>query len=262
MQIVSCCMFPPLIGITAGNDPKLSGCYVLRWDYIRCIERAGGVPIVLAPSGHALHSSLVDRLDGLVLTGGLDIEPGAYGETPHPTVTKTSKERDEFEFLLVEGALLRDLPVLAICRGQQVLNVVRGGTLLQDIPTQTPSPLSHDDPERPRHAMAHPVSIVPCTTLHRVLCSDQVDVNSFHHQAVDRLGDGLIITARSGDGIVEGIEVAGAPFAVGVQWHPEAFWNHGGAFAPLFDALIDAARRHRGAVWAPTGVASVSSRRD
>ncbi len=237
-------MYPPLIGITAGNHPRISGSYVVRWDYVRSVERAGGVPIVLAPSGAALHPSLVDRLDGLLLTGGLDIDPSAYGEAPHPSLSHTSKERDEFEFLLIEGALRRGLPLLGICRGLQSLNVALGGSLLQDIPSLVGVQVSHDDPERPRHDIAHAVTVQAGTRLHEILGAERVDVNSFHHQAPKRLADGLIVTATADDGVIEGVERPGAAFVLGVQWHPEAFWNHGANFAPLFAAFVGAACGH------------------
>src|SRR5512143_3232478 len=126
---------PSLIGITAGNDPAHPDHYLVRWDYIRSVEFAGGVPVVLAPSGAALHPALLTRLDGLVLTGGLDVSPAFYGEAMHPAETTASGERDEFELKLVREALALDLPLLAICRGLQVLNVALGGTLVQDLPS-------------------------------------------------------------------------------------------------------------------------------
>jgi putative glutamine amidotransferase len=234
-------MEPPLIGITAGNDPRAPQSYVLRWDYMRSIEQAGGVPLVLAPSGAALHSSLVERLDGLVLTGGMDIDPACYGETPHETVSRVSKERDEFEFLLTLGALRRNLPILGLCRGLQVLNVVLGGSLIQDIPSMVGPDVSHNDPERPRHVVAHEVVVHPGTRLYAILQKEQIEVNSFHHQCVNRPGEGLVLSASAADGVVEGIELPSALFVLGVQWHPEAFWKYGAAFAPLFRAFVKAA---------------------
>lgn len=236
-------MEPPLIGITAGNDPRSPGMYAVRWDYIRSIERAGGVPLVLAPSGAALHSKLVDRLDGLVLTGGLDIDPAAYNEAPHPSVIRTSPERDEFEFLLVRGALHRELPILGICRGQQILNVALGGNLVQDIPTMVGPEVLHNHPHKLRHEIFHEVLLKPGTRLHEILGSDRVAVNSIHHQAVKNPGEGVVPIGWADDGVIEAIEVPALPFVMGVQWHPEAFWDHGAAFAPLFSAFIDEARQ-------------------
>ena len=161
---------PPLIGITAGKHPEQTEHYVVRWDYVRCIELAGGVPVVLAPSGPALHSALLSRLDGLVVTGGVDIAPSLYGEEAHPTVNRTSPERDEFESALLRDSLRRDVPILGICRGHQMLNVVRGGTLLQDIPSMVEPHESHDDRERPRAGLAHRVRI----EIGRASCRERV----------------------------------------------------------------------------------------
>ena len=231
---------PPLIGITAGNDPSHPDLYVLRWDYVRSVELTGGVPVVLAPAGAALHPALLTRLDGLVLTGGLDVSPAFYGASPHPALTPAIAERDEFELKLVREALVAALPLLAICRGQQLLNVALGGTLIQDLPSLVGTAVSHDDLARPRIAIAHRVVVAPGSTLRSLLGTDEVEVNSFHHQAVGALGHGLVATAFAPDGVVEGVELPSARFVVGVQWHPEAFWKDG-RFASLFRALVRAA---------------------
>lgn len=235
-------MEPPLIGITAGNDPRAPGSYVVRWDYIRSIESAGGVPLVLAPSAATLHSTLVNRLDGLLLTGGLDIDPSAYGEEPHPTSTRTSKERDQFEFLLTRGALSRGLPFLGICRGLQVLNVVMGGSLIQDIPSIVGHKVLHNHPHKQRHEIFHEVVLDKDSQLYRILRMERIPVNSMHHQGINRLAEGLIATAWADDGVIEGVEMPRLPFFLGVQWHPEAFWDHGAPFAPLFEAFVQQAR--------------------
>ena len=238
-------MEPPLIGITAGNHPKVPGLYVLRWDYIRSIESAGGVPIVLAPSGAALHSSLIDRLDGLLLTGGMDLDPAMYGETPHPATQRVSKERDEFETILIRGALLRQVPILCICRGLQLLNVVLGGSLIQDIPSCTESTILHDDSNRQRHEIAHDVTLLPGTRLHRILNRTRIPVNSFHHQSAKQLAADVIQTACADDEIIEGIELPDHRFCIGVQWHPEAFWKQPEIFGALFHSFVDEAAAYR-----------------
>ncbi len=233
---------PALIGITAGNNPESEEYYVLRWDYLRSVEFAGGIPVVLAPSGPALHPSFIDRLDGLVVTGGVDVDPKIYGAPRHPAVKLTNTDRDAFELILVHEALERRIPVLGICRGMQVLNVALGGTLIQDIPTVLHTSINHIDMDRPRASIAHPVFIVPHTRLHRILNHEQVQVNSFHHQAVNELGTGLIPNAYSPDGIIEGIEYTGDQFVMGVQWHPEAFWIESKKyFGPLFREFVQAA---------------------
>ncbi len=243
---------PPLIGITAGNDPREPGFYAVRPDYLRSVELAGGIPVILAPSGPALHPAFLDRLDGVVLTGGVDLAPGLYGEEPHPAVDRTNVERDEFEWKLLDEAFQREVPLLGICRGAQMINVARGGTLVQDIPTSVGRDVSHDDRQRPRDVLAHTVRLAQGSALRRTLGGEQVEVNSFHHQAVDRLGEGLVATAWASDGVVEGIELPGDTFVLGVQWHPEAFWKTE-LFGALFRAHVEAAAafRHGGDVWWP-----------
>jgi len=234
---------PPLIGITAGNDPNNELYYILRWDYVRSVEAAGGLPVILAPGGAAQHPGLLERLHGIILSGGLDIDPSRYGEDRHPTVTRTSLERDEFESTLLKEALERGLPVLAICRGMQMLNVVLGGTLIQDIPSQVGTAICHNDPEKPRNTIAHEVAIAPGSRLHQILPLGRIEVNSFHHQAPKQLGKGLVPVAFSDDGVIEAVELAGSQFVLGVQWHPEAFWAHGAPFAPIFEALVGEVRK-------------------
>ena len=196
---------------------------------------------MLVPGERDGCAALLDRLDGLVVSGGVDIAPGLYGAETHPAVSAVNPERDRFETAILRGALARDLPVLGICRGIQLLNVVRGGTLIQDIPTETGSEVAHDPPGRARDEVAHGVEIEGGTLLADLLGAGRAEVNSFHHQAVSRLGDGLVVSARSADGLVEGVELAGARFTVAVQWHPESFWRDFERFGPLFEGLVRAA---------------------
>jgi putative glutamine amidotransferase len=181
---------------------------------------------------------------GLVLTGGPDILPAIYGEAAHSTYEASEPGRDDYELELVRRATAADLPVLAICRGLQVLNVARGGTLVQDIPTQVAAPVVHEV-ETPRVAIVHPVWLVPESRLARLLGAgsgdDERGVNSRHHQSIDRIGDGLIVTATAPDGVVEGAEDPSQRFCVGVQWHPENFYRTG-EFSSLFDGFLDACR--------------------
>jgi putative glutamine amidotransferase len=229
----------PLIGITIGYDPEDREIFQLRDDYVRSVETAGGLPLVLAPGNPEDAGPLLDRLDGLLLTGGADVGPHHYGAEPHPTVVRVLPERDSFELALIREALARDLPMLAICRGHQVLNVATGGTLIQDIPSLVRGTVDHD-PEGERWHPAHDVRILPGTRLRGILGRDEVAVNSFHHQAVKDVGEGLVVSAVSADGVVEGLERPASRFVVGVQWHPEAFWDKDGAFRPLFEALVRA----------------------
>lgn len=229
---------PPLIGITAGNDPDNPSYYILRWDYVRSVEAAGGLPVVLAPGGATKQPGLLDRLNGIILSGGCDINPSFYGMGFHPTLSRTSIERDAFEIELVREAITRDMPVLGICRGSQIINVASGGTLIQDIPSLFGRGVIHNDPAKPRHTLMHPVTIEPESKLASLLRATELPVNSFHHQSIDRPGGGLVVTSRSPEGVVEGIERPDSTFVVGVQWHPEAFWANGEYFAPLFEALV------------------------
>jgi putative glutamine amidotransferase len=206
------------------------------------VEGAGGLPLIFAPGRPADAPELLDHVRGLLLTGGADVDPSLYGEKPHAALGPVFRERDVFELALVEEALRRDLPVLAICRGHQVLNVATGGTLVQDIPSQVPGAGAHD-PEVERWQACHEVQILPGTRLREILGTEKVAVNSFHHQSVKQLGRDLVLSASSPDGVVEGIEMprASKRFVVGVQWHPESFWDHPPGFAPLFEALVRAA---------------------
>jgi putative glutamine amidotransferase len=208
---------------------------------VRAVEEAGGLPIVLAPGRPEDAPELLGRVSGLLLTGGGDVDPGLYGETPHDRLGRVVPERDAFELALAREALEKRLPLLAICRGQQVLNVATGGTLVQDIPSQLSGAVDHD-PDTERWGMAHPVRILPGTRLRAILGADTALVNSFHHQAVKAPGQGVVVSALADDEVVEGIEVPDHPFALGVQWHPEAFWDHGRKFQSLFEALVDASR--------------------
>jgi putative glutamine amidotransferase len=217
-------------------------------DYIESVRLAGGEPWVLDPAVDRA-DSVIRTAGGLLLTGGDDVRPDLYGATPHPSFEGAEAGRDEYEIDLVSRAIEADAPIFAICRGIQLLNVARGGTLVQDIPTERPSNVSHRLPT-PAHAadeLAHTIRVEPDSLLSalvggRLTDADTCNVNSRHHQAVDTLGDGLRITAVSPDGIVEAIEDHGRRFCLGVQWHPESFYRTG-EFIPLFEAFVRACRR-------------------
>ena len=231
----------PLVGVTIGTDHRRQGHLSLRKDYVRAVEAAGGLPVVLAPGRPQDAAELLGHVQALVLTGGDDVDPAQYGEEPHETVTGITPERDAFELAACREALRRDVPTLAICRGQQVLNVATGGTLIQDIPSTVPGAADHD-PERERWELTHEVRLLPGSRLRQVLGEDRVAVNSFHHQAVKDLGQGLVASAWSvDDGVIEGVEAEGARFVLGVQWHPESFWDRRPGFQSLFEALVGAA---------------------
>jgi putative glutamine amidotransferase len=235
----------PAIGVTIENARQEPEVFRLREDYVRSVETAGGLPLVLAPGRPEDAAEVLGRVDALLLTGGADLDPKYYGEAPHPKLGPTFEERDAFELALVREALRRDLPLLAICRGQQVLNVAMGGTLVQDIPSQLPGAGAHD-PDVERWETCHEVEILPGTRLREILGTERVAVNSFHHQSIKGLGGDLVLSARSPDGVVEGIELPRGTrrFVVGVQWHPESFWDHPPGFGSLFEALVRAANGH------------------
>jgi putative glutamine amidotransferase len=239
-------MVAPLIGITTsvtvGQTPERA--YV-NGTYIKAVQAAGGIPLLLAPHfSPQAQAVLWQRLDGLLLTGGGDIDPARFGQAPHPTVADVSSARDELELGLTHRALTDDVPLLAICRGLQVLNVALGGTLVQDIPSERPGALVHSQ-TAPRHDATHAVKVMgEGTRLGRVLGALELEVNSMHHQAIDRLGNGLREVAWAPDGIVEGLELPGDDrFVLGVQWHPEELAGHDAAARNLFAAIVDAARR-------------------
>lgn len=215
-------------------------------DYVAAIEHANADARLLEPETDDLPLVLAE-CDGVLLTGGADVDPARYHAERHPTV-EINPARDEFEFALARLALERNMPMLAICRGIQLLNVVAGGTLVQDIPSQRPGVLSHGIPHPPDR-IAHDVLVRPDTCLAALLApaldgDRHIAVNSRHHQAVDALAPGFVAAATAPDGIVEAIEKPDAAFCVGVQWHPENFWRSG-EFAALFEGLVCAAREVR-----------------
>ncbi len=218
-------------------------------DYIASLEAAGAVVRTLDPEKDVLPAALAG-CDGVLLTGGADVDPSEYGETDrHPTLW-LAPERDAYELALTRAALERDMPLLAICRGAQVLNVAAGGSLVQDIPSERHTSIQHSI-EQPKDSLAHGVNVTPGTCL-AVLLHDQrggraqFDVNSRHHQSVKDTAPGFVVSATAPDGIVEAIEKPDARFCLGVQWHPENFWRDG-RFAALFTGLIEAAARYRSA---------------
>jgi putative glutamine amidotransferase len=231
----------PLVGITLGDGDE-PGLHALREDYLRSVEQAGAIPLALPPVEPADAPAILDRLDGVVLSGGVDVDPALYGQVPHPKLGRVNRRRDDFELTLTREALRRDVPLLAICRGHQVLNVATGGTLLQDIPSTLGGRMEHQV-KGPRFQYAHTVDLARTSLLRAILGRDSLPVNSLHHQAVGRPGDGLVVSARCPeDGVVEGLEMPGRRFVVGVQWHPESFWDRPDPSQALFAAHVDACR--------------------
>ena len=225
----------PVIGVTP--------CSTLA-DYVESVKRAGGEPVVLSNDDDP--SAVLERVDGILLTGGLDVDPGLYGEARHQA-TRTAPDRDRFEVPLAKAAVERDVPLFAICRGVQVLNVAEGGTLVQDIPSAVTTELNHSV-DVPKDHQAHAVKVTPGTRLAASLAgeapTDTCTVNSRHHQAVATVAPEFVVAAVSPDGVVEAIERPASSFCVGVQWHPENFWRSG-EFSGLFAAFVNAAANRR-----------------
>jgi putative glutamine amidotransferase len=239
-------MVAPLIGITTSvTVDKVPERAYVNGAYIRAVQAAGGIPVLLTPHFTSeVQAALWQRLDGLVLTGGGDVEPARFGETPHSTVYEVAPARDDLEIRLTRRAVSDAIPLFAICRGVQVLNVALGGTLIQDIPSAMPDALPHSQ-TAPRHEPTHRVKVMgEGTRLGRVLGALEIEVNSLHHQAIGRLGDGLRDVAWAPDGVIEGLELADDErFVLGVQWHPEELVGHDPSARNLFDAIVEAARR-------------------
>ncbi len=216
-------------------------------DYVEGVAEAGGVPVVLPPVvGPESVDALLDGLNGLVLSGGSDLSPSYYGEEPVPEMGITIPERDEFEMALVEGALLRGLPIFGICRGLQVLNVALGGSLYQDLPTQFGGDVLKHRQETPKWQPTHEVEVDGSSLVGDILGSRTLKVNSYHHQAIKDLSDEFVVCARSGDGVIEAIEARNMSecWILAVQWHAEAMREAGPEQRNLFEAHVDAAERH------------------
>jgi gamma-glutamyl-gamma-aminobutyrate hydrolase PuuD len=231
----------PIIGITTYAQQARWAAWdlpaaLVPLDYVAAVERAGGRPLLVPPSENAIDETL-EVLDGVVFSGGADIEPVHYGADRHPETDEPHVHRDAAEMALLRAALDRDIPTLAICRGFQLLNVVRGGDLVQHLPEA----LGHEQHRETRGVFSeHPVEIAESTRLGEVLGARQPVVKSSHHQGVGRVGDGLVETAWAEDGTLEGLEDPSKRFAVGVLWHPEA-----GEDQRLFDRLVEEAVRYR-----------------
>jgi putative glutamine amidotransferase len=225
----------------------ISACRKLE-DYRQSILHTGGEVRIVDPS-----TSVADALadvDGLLLTGGSDVDPAKYGEVPHPTVEQVDPARDEFEIALITAARVRNLPTFAICRGVQMLNVAAGGTLVQDIPSEITGALNHRlvVPPHQAYELAHEVWMEKDSLLARLmderLGGDTCNVNSRHHQAVKTVGSGYRVSATAPDGVIEAIENPTARFCIGVQWHPENFWRTG-EFRPLYEGFLEAASERK-----------------
>jgi putative glutamine amidotransferase len=243
----------PVIGIATQTleavPGKLPRAWVMGQKYVRTLTAAGALPwlVPLLPDDEPTLRALYDRLDGVFLTGGVDVDPSSYGEPRHQRCGDTDPARDWTELRLVRWALADNKPILGVCRGIQAINVALGGSLYQDLGAQRPGGLRHDyfpaaDGTPPRDHLAHAVRVEPGTRLGRLLGAAEVAVNSMHHQGVRRLAAGLVASAFAPDGLVEGFEGVNGHFLVGVQWHPEELAERDAAMRRLFLAFVDAAR--------------------
>lgn len=226
----------PVIGI-APNYSYEKKEYTLHEDYVLAIEKAGGCPIILLP-----HQALPDFLDGLLLSGGGDIDPLLFGEEPLCQSGEINPLRDAYEMRICHEALEKDLPMLGICRGMQVMNIVKGGRIYQDIGVQAGTTLKHNQ-QAPRSYGTHSIFVEEDTLLTDLWENMRTRVNSQHHQSCSELGEGFRVSARSADGLIEAIEQESKRFAVGVQWHPEAMKTE--EMGLLFSAFLQAAAAYK-----------------
>jgi putative glutamine amidotransferase len=232
----------PIIGVTAdaeeaGGYSKLPW-YALRQNYAGAVAKAGGLPMAL-PHEPALASAYLDAIDGLVVTGGaFDVDPALFGAAAQHETVNLKPGRTDFELEMVRGALARDMPVLGICGGQQLLHVALGGSLFQHVPDEAPSDIAHEQPN-PRTEPGHDVLVKPNTLLHNIVGSDRMSVNSAHHQAAKDCPNGVIVSGRAPDGLIEAIEAPAYRFCLGVQWHPEYAIDPGDT--AIIEAFVKAA---------------------
>ena len=242
----------PLIGCTtyrkvADQDPPLE-IIGLMPSYIEAIVAAGGIPVMIPLGlGAEIIHALIERVDGILLPGGGDIDPIVYDphSKGHEKIYGLDKDRDRVELLVAQTAVSNQKPIFAICRGHQVLNVALGGTLWEDIAADMPNAMPHDNyRKKPRNFLAHSVTITPNSCLAELIGGTETAVNSLHHQGIRDLAPDLVATATSADGLVEAAEVPGHPFALSVQWHPENLIHDVPQMLALFKGLVSASANH------------------
>jgi putative glutamine amidotransferase len=244
----------PIIGITATlkedadavAERPLGKFVRADLDYVEGVAGAGGVPVVLPPTGdEGAAEAMIHSLDGLLLSGGSDLDPGYYGEEPLPELGITLPERDAFETVLVGQALRRGIPIFGICRGMQVLNVALGGTLYQDLPSQWEGDVLEHRLDTPKWQPTHEVRVTDGSYLAEIMGREVVKVNSYHHQGIKDLAEGLLATGCSSDGVIEAVEAEDVSerWLLGVQWHAEAMRGAGPQQESLFEAHVSAAER-------------------
>lgn len=237
---------PPLIGITTyGRNPENE--FVLPGEYVDAVRRAGGIPVLL-PAGEAEIDALLARLDGLILSGGGDVDPELYAGNKHIEIYMVDPERDGTEVALARQVAANGTPTLCICRGTQLLNVALGGSLVEHLPDEVGESIPHRNPPQ-GHAQIggyalHPLTVNGDSRLADILGTREIEPASWHHQAVRRLADGLRVAARANDGTIEAAESTDHPWLVAVQWHPEITAADDPSQQRIFDAFVEAARRN------------------
>ncbi len=236
----------PVIGIPCYSQERQNDLcresYATQQSYLRALEQTGIASVLIpATSNVEMIKNISERIDGLVLVGGRDIDPKRYGEVPLPKLSPVDRQRDDLEFTITSLCLSAHIPILGICRGIQTLNICAGGTLWQDIATQVPNTIKHDYyPNYPRNKLSHSVQIEKDSRLAEIFRDLRLNVNSLHHQGIKKIGNGFRVTAISTDGIIEGIEWIGKGWVVGVQWHPEELINDDIHMKSLFEAFASA----------------------
>ncbi len=231
-------MTKPLIGVTSYQRNEEDR-FTLPANYLDVVERAGGIPVIIAPTEDNIASQL-DRLDGVVLTGGADVDPGEYGGERKEAVYGVNPERDRYELELTRLALRKKLPIMAICRGLQVLNVAMGGTLVEHVPDEYGETVLHRGGES--NKVDHPVSIAPGSKLAEILSLTEMECASYHHQSVRQPAPGFEVVASADDGVIEAIESDEYPQVIAVQWHPEYTAKTDPNQRRLFDVFIEWSR--------------------
>ncbi|MDR6997709.1 gamma-glutamyl-gamma-aminobutyrate hydrolase family protein [Neobacillus niacini] len=238
-------MEKPIIGITTSyvkyND-NMEGVYI-HHDYHRAVERAGGIPFLLpVVKDEEAVKQYAALCDGIIFSGGEDIDPHFYGKPPHVKIGFFRTERDEFEIKLFDYYLKTKKPIFGICRGLQIINVACGGTLIQDIPSLKEKEVHLHEQTIPRHLPFHRVKLKKNSWMEGIWGKEDMQVNSLHHQAIEELGEGLAITALADDGIIEAVEGMGHPYLIAVQWHPESMSEKHPEMQELFNQLVEASK--------------------
>ncbi|ULG72258.1 gamma-glutamyl-gamma-aminobutyrate hydrolase family protein [Macrococcus brunensis] len=232
----------PIIGLT--TEIRQDGDIHVNKKYVEAVSDLGGVPMLLPKTTHeeAIREQ-VNRIDGLYLTGGTDIDPAIYDEEPHPKLGRVESGRDEHEIKILEYAIERGIPILAICRGSQLLNIIHGGSMYQDIESELDGDLIQHKMQSDRDFIQHSLTVEPDTKLYHITNETHFRVNSVHHQANDEIGEGLIVSAKAPDGVIEAIESTDDNFKIGLQFHPEELYHKHEPSKKIIAAFIEAAAK-------------------